>query len=1115
KSNPNDEQTKAKLAAVKELKEEKKAVIDERKAEIAQLTNAGSNGSNGSNGSDPNNTTSTTSVDKTELVNSIYPDYKSEEAKLPEDPKAKLSAQNSLDENLIAKLDKEEKALEKKAKSNPNDEQTKAKLAAVKELKEEKKAVIDERKAEIAQLSNAGSNGTNVTNGTDPTNSVKEIDPVVLSHEIYPEYQEVNFDNQSKWSDKEKKDLLLEEEKLRSKLIAEKKANDKKLEKKNDPTLESENRAIQQLIDQSERNTERINSNEANVAVENAINEDLKERTQELMYGKTTSESDATQKIKELEDYERNLLNSIDNLKEDEVNNNATIQIREEQLKKVRHRIGQIEMDLEELKKLNASSPEVQKAIIEANELKEKETALESKLATASPSEKKKIEKELSQNRETQEKKQVEIEKGQVASLTLENYKDLSDLKSDADLTNIAQHAVERSKEADENVLTSSTHAQNLIQSIEQYSSGQEVFNSTETVIHTEDALVQQQRSFSIEIGEIEQEINSLGTSKKDLAKKKELESQKANIEKANNTVLEQLKELRKDKQPIVDNTNELNTQVSFEEEQAIAANEKYTQALELNQKVKETEVEIISKNKEIDEKKKELEQTTDETKRQELIQDLVKLTADKKSLENKLNSTNKELNDLILSESSTPMKWRNVLMREVAPAAVLVVSSFVEPSVVKGFELNSKTNPKAKTAIPVDLKAPGGLVYRVQVGAFAKPLRKELFTEFSLVTGEKLANGITRYLAGYFGSRSKVVEAQSQIKSLGYKDAFVVAYCDGKRITLAEAKRLEELGLCVPKDQNSIAFDVANSMIAKLPKDSLKRIAPTRKFDDYNKAPGAAQAEAVENRKGLFYTVQIGVYNSPVTSEKVRNIQPLITKRLENGQIRYSSGVFTSVEEAQPKKAEAIERGIKDAFITAYYNGERISLAEAERILIEKGKVVSETENLTKTTSLEVTEAKKYTEENPIVTTEKKTYQLISKETYAEYPRDLINRYNNAGSFYYDFSDNRIKSVVYTNEYRVPTNEMFENKMDTIIRIQGVDVYEPNTKKVVAEWGTFELPGELGNQLLHLSLPYSVDLTDLGCVIVFESVHEFKVDALVEELKKMSARTVEVKEMF
>jgi hypothetical protein len=303
--------------------------------------------------------------------------------------------------------------------------------------------------------------------------------------------------------------------------------------------------------------------------------------------------------------------------------------------------------------------------------------------------------------------------------------------------------------------------------------------------------------------------------------------------------------------------------------------------------------------------------------------------------------------------------------------------------------------------------------------------------------------------------------------------------------------------------------------MIAKLPKDSLKRIAPTRKFDDYNKAPGAAQAEAVENRKGLFYTVQIGVYNSPVTSEKVRNIQPLITKRLENGQIRYSSGVFTSVEEAQPKKAETIERGIKDAFITAYYNGERISLAEAERILIEKGKVVSETENLTKTNSLDVTEAKKYTEENPIVTTEKKTYQLISKETYAEYPRDLINRYNNAGSFYYDFSDNRIKSVVYTNEYRVPTNEMFENKMDTIIRIQGVDVYEPNTKKVVAEWGTFELPGELGNQLLHLSLPYSVDLTDLGCVIVFESVHEFKVDALVEELKKMSARTVEVKEMF
>ncbi len=317
-----------------------------------------------------------------------------------------------------------------------------------------------------------------------------------------------------------------------------------------------------------------------------------------------------------------------------------------------------------------------------------------------------------------------------------------------------------------------------------------------------------------------------------------------------------------------------------------------------------------------------------------------------------------------------------------------------------------------------------------------------------------------------------------------------------------------------MPQSQDEIAFDVARSVIAKLPKDSIRKIAPNRKFEDYNKAPGAVQAETVENRKGLFYTVQIGVYNSPATSEKVRNIKPLITKRLENGQIRYSSGVFNSVEEANPKKEEAIARGIKDAFITAYYDGERISLTEAEQILKEKGLNIIEKENLTKTAPIEVQEAKTYSESNPVQETVRKTYQLISKQKFDEYPRDLINRFNTSGQFFFDEKDQKIKSVVYTNEYRVPNSEMFSNTMDTLIGSVGTARFEPNTKKIVAEWDAFELAGELGNQLLRFSSLYSVDITDLGCIITFESVLESKVDALLEELKKMNAKTVEVKEL-
>jgi hypothetical protein len=96
---------------------------------------------------------------------------------------------------------------------------------------------------------------------------------------------------------------------------------------------------------------------------------------------------------------------------------------------------------------------------------------------------------------------------------------------------------------------------------------------------------------------------------------------------------------------------------------------------------------------------------------------------------------------------------------------------------------------------IPVDVKSASGLVYRVQVGAFSKPIPQDRFREFNPVSGETLNNGITRYMAGYFNNSKKVVEARDQIKQLGYKDAFAVAYCDGKRITLAEARILEANG--------------------------------------------------------------------------------------------------------------------------------------------------------------------------------------------------------------------------------------------------------------------------------------------------------------------------------
>ncbi|TNE56298.1 MAG: hypothetical protein EP338_00200 [Bacteroidetes bacterium] len=312
---------------------------------------------------------------------------------------------------------------------------------------------------------------------------------------------------------------------------------------------------------------------------------------------------------------------------------------------------------------------------------------------------------------------------------------------------------------------------------------------------------------------------------------------------------------------------------------------------------------------------------------------------------------------------------------------------------------LESPQSTPASERIPIGQKMPGGLVYRVQVGAFRKPLRSDLFSEFTPVTGETISSGITRYITGYFPSLTTANGARGNIRNLGYRDAFVVAYCDGERIPIAKAKRLEASGECVPDpalkesatngteselpvsserssersnntsetgNQNSGQNDpVENEREVEIPTNSgtsdhtgsTERSTQSSGTEDhqgethssaperstYNQAPGAVDAMAAEDHQGLFFTVQIGAYSKPVAARHLKNLPEVVSKKLDDGKIRYSSGMYPSIEACVSRKSEAVSRGIKDAFITAYYKGDRISIAEAKRLLSEQGPSILE----------------------------------------------------------------------------------------------------------------------------------------------------------------------------
>ena len=91
---------------------------------------------------------------------------------------------------------------------------------------------------------------------------------------------------------------------------------------------------------------------------------------------------------------------------------------------------------------------------------------------------------------------------------------------------------------------------------------------------------------------------------------------------------------------------------------------------------------------------------------------------------------------------------------------------------------------------IPVDAPMPAGVVFKVQIGAFRHDIAAGSFGDLAPVHGEHVGNGLTRYTAGMFTSPQGAVKATAEVREQGYRDAFVVAYQDGRRIPLAQAMR-------------------------------------------------------------------------------------------------------------------------------------------------------------------------------------------------------------------------------------------------------------------------------------------------------------------------------------
>lgn len=184
-------------------------------------------------------------------------------------------------------------------------------------------------------------------------------------------------------------------------------------------------------------------------------------------------------------------------------------------------------------------------------------------------------------------------------------------------------------------------------------------------------------------------------------------------------------------------------------------------------------------------------------------------------------------------------------------------------------------------------------VIYRVQIGAFKNPISRNVFDGVNDLIELQGDDGLTRYLTGSYRTIEKAASRKIDVLLDGFEGAFIVAYKNGKRISLEDAGH------------------EVDSAVIKSPENSM-------------------------DKEKVSFKVQIGAYKEHVPADvmdKMISIGNVKTVR-QSGLTRYLVGDYRSYDEANAKKEELLKQGLGDAFLVGSFNGKIISVEEANQIL-------------------------------------------------------------------------------------------------------------------------------------------------------------------------------------
>jgi hypothetical protein len=209
---------------------------------------------------------------------------------------------------------------------------------------------------------------------------------------------------------------------------------------------------------------------------------------------------------------------------------------------------------------------------------------------------------------------------------------------------------------------------------------------------------------------------------------------------------------------------------------------------------------------------------------------------------------------------------------------------------------------------IEIDPQLPAGLIYRIQMGVFSKPVNAAFFKGISPVSGFKVpSSGMIRYFAGMFRRLADANKALLVIKQLGFKDSFLVAISDGTPVSLERAASLEK--------------EWGNKPL-------------------FTAAPVQDKVQAAENTPPtLSFRVEVTRSAKPLKDEIVETYRRTAGNRgfeilsTEEGSTVYLIGKFITFESASEYAGLLNRNGYREAKVVAYLGNKEIPVETAKEL--------------------------------------------------------------------------------------------------------------------------------------------------------------------------------------